>query len=231
MSSLSDSSPFTAPDSASLHVSPEATPDAPTASVLETGHLETLRESTYAELRLVRERIEVLQQQVLELAALQEKEAQLAGLETHLGMLLEGRAVCLQPSVPERGQAASSETGELRGRKRRKAYSHSETLLPEHSTGAFFPEKAYTEADDVLRHRFSMNYEIFRAIVLNGGQASTREIRQYLIDQRIKTAAGKTFEDTPLSEISARTAYLVKRQVIRPIAPGRFQSCFGWENA
>jgi hypothetical protein len=192
----------------------------PPQNVLDDTHLKRLYDQTRAELAEVKVKVTELEEQQKLLEKLQLRVAHLEGLERQLSYMVEG----ILP--PEHIVGANTRTEK---RPKRKAYAHTETLLPQGSSGAFFPEKAYAGADEVLQYRHSVNYEIFRAVVLNGGQASTRDIRDYLIEHKIKTPAGKTFEATRLSEVSARTAYLVKKGVIQAIAPGRFQSCFGWE--
>jgi hypothetical protein len=190
------------------------------APMLDERHLLQLFQHTQAELSETREKLAELEGQLSILEKLKLRIAQLEGLERQLEYMVQGKA-------PPESNFAQTLQG-THQRRRRKAYSHTNTVLPQGSSGAFFPEKAYEGADEILQYRHSVNYEIFRAVVLNGGQASTRDIRDYLIEHNIKTPAGKTFEDARLSEVSARTAYLVKKGVIQAIAPGRFQSCFGW---
>jgi hypothetical protein len=196
-------------------------PAAPPALVLDEPHLKELYRQTKRELSEAKVRLIELEEQQALLEKTRLRVAQLEGLERQLHYMVQGEA------PPESAFAQTLHANDKR--RKRKAYTHTETLLPQSSTGAFFPEKAYAGADEILQYRHSVNYEIFRAVVLNGGQASTRDIRDYLIEHNIKTPAGKTFEATRLSEVSARTAYLVKKGVIQAIAPGRFQSCFGWD--
>lgn len=180
-------------------------------SVVDLQHLETLMQASEAELQEIQTRIQTLEVAVAELDALRLKATQLQQFQAGLTPLLQGGLPVKENPTPKRT-----------------ARPHAHRLLPEAASGAFFPERAFEEADAIIRHRQSVNYEIFRAVVLNGGQATNAEIRRYLIEQEIRTPQGKTFQDAKLSEISARVAYLVKRQVLYPIGPGRFRSCFGW---
>jgi len=95
--------------------------------------------------------------------------------------------------------------------------------------GMFLPELAFQQVDAVLKRKNSINYDLFRAIVLNGGSASTEQIRQYLIDNQIKQpASGEGFDKVELTDISARVSYLVRKNLIKPDGRGIFTSCLGW---
>jgi hypothetical protein len=93
----------------------------------------------------------------------------------------------------------------------------------------FLPEMAFNQVDAVLRKKTSINYDLFRAIILNGGKASTEEIKRYLISNHIKQpASGEGFEDVELTDISSRVNYLVRKGIVRPDGRGTFISCLGW---
>ena len=97
------------------------------------------------------------------------------------------------------------------------------------SNGMFLPELAFQQVDAVLKRKQSINYDLFRAIVLNGGSATTEQIRQYLVEHRIKQpASGESFENVELTDISARVSYLVKKGLVKPDGRGIFTSCLGW---
>jgi hypothetical protein len=183
-------------------------------SVLDTSHLQHLLKQSEAELADVQARIVTLEETLENLEALRHKVKQLKAFQQGIQQALSPALVKEAPSTKQ---------------KISRSYRTSSSLLSSGATGVFLPELAFKEADEVLRHRQSINYEIFRAVVLQGGQAHTTDIRDYLITENVKTPQGKDFKTATLSEISARVAYLVKRGVLRPIAPGRFQSCFGWD--
>lgn len=99
-------------------------------------------------------------------------------------------------------------------------------------SGAFLPELAFNQADTILKRKSSINYDLFRAIVFNGGQAHTEQIRQYLIENHIKQpASGESFEAVELTDISARINYLVRKGLVKPDGRGTFISCLGWAEA
>lgn len=95
--------------------------------------------------------------------------------------------------------------------------------------GAFLPELAFNQADTILKRKSSINYDLFRAVVFNGGQANTEQIRQYLVEHHIKQpASGEGFEGVELTDISARVNYLVRKGIVKPDGRGTFVSCLGW---
>jgi hypothetical protein len=99
----------------------------------------------------------------------------------------------------------------------------------ESTSAMFLPEMAFNQVDAILRKKTSINYDLFRAIILNGGKASTEEIKQYLLDNHIKQpASGEGFETVELTDISSRVNYLVRKGIVRPDGRGTFVSCLGW---
>jgi len=94
----------------------------------------------------------------------------------------------------------------------------------------FIPDVALSNAKNYLRQKNNVNYEIYKAIVFNTGEATTDEIKYYLIKNNIKQPkTGKGFEDVPLKEISSRTNYLVRKNLLISYSPGIFSTVFGWE--
>jgi len=101
-----------------------------------------------------------------------------------------------------------------------------ETSVP---NGTFLPEMAFNQADAILKRKSSINYDLFRAVVFNGGKANTEQIRQYLIENNIRQpASGDPFEGVALTDISARVNYLVRKGLVKPDGRGTFISCLGW---
>jgi hypothetical protein len=93
----------------------------------------------------------------------------------------------------------------------------------------FSAEVAFHEGNTRLRQRDSVNFEIFRAIVYAGGQATTDQVKQYLIEQNIQQpGSGQGFEHVSLADISARANYLVKKGLIVIERRGVFKSLVGW---
>lgn len=93
----------------------------------------------------------------------------------------------------------------------------------------FLPDRAFDEVNRILRQKNSLNYEIFRAIVFNGGRATTEQIKQYLVDNNIpQPASGDSFADVELTDISSRVNYLVRKNIVEAAGKGLFISTLGW---
>ncbi len=99
------------------------------------------------------------------------------------------------------------------------------------SNHVFVPMEALNLVKDYLRTNNNLNYEIFKAIVYNSGIATTEQIKSYLVENGIKQPkSGKGFERVELKEISSRTNYLVRKNLLISIKPGIFKSTLGWNN-
>ncbi|OGI00686.1 MAG: hypothetical protein A2104_08705 [Candidatus Melainabacteria bacterium GWF2_32_7] len=80
-----------------------------------------------------------------------------------------------------------------------------------------------------MRTNNNLNYEIYKGIVFNSGQATTADIKHYLVENKVKQPkSGKGFEDVELKEISSRVNYLVRKNILTSPEPGVFRSVFGW---
>jgi hypothetical protein len=102
-------------------------------------------------------------------------------------------------------------------------------VLPRHSEGVFVPEQAFDYANQVLKRNTSINYQLFSALVLNGGQASNAQMKQYLLDNKVlQPGTSQGFEDVSLSSIASRVAYLVRKGLVQPLRPGHFVCTVGW---
>jgi len=96
----------------------------------------------------------------------------------------------------------------------------------------FLPERAFSQVNLLLRKSTSINYDLFRAIVFNGGKATTEQIRQYLVENRVKQPGnGQGFEDVALTDISSRVNYLVRKGIVKPEGRGAFISLLGWADS
>ena len=209
---------------------------APNASLAASERLEALLVEAEAELAELAPQIEQLAQALEQLQALKQKRQRLLGLKSSLSALLLPTAT--KPTVvPLQQVQASAEKTQPAGvsnpeknSPKNKAIKRQLPLLPPSSDGMFLPELAFKQGDTILKRKDSINYEIFRAIVYQGGQATTEQIRQYLVEQGVTVPkTGETFETVTLSEISARVSYLVKHGIARPVGGGCYLSCFGWD--
>lgn len=97
-------------------------------------------------------------------------------------------------------------------------------------TAIFNPEYALAQARQFIRPNKNLNYEIFKAIVYNGGEASTEQIKEYLVKNKIKQPkTGKPFDDVELKDISSRVNYLTRKKLIVSMAHGIFKSLLGYQ--
>ena len=93
------------------------------------------------------------------------------------------------------------------------------------------PDQAFDEAGKYLKKKGSINYELYRAVVFSGGRATTEQIRDYLVENGItRPGNGEPFDGAPLTEISSRINYLVRRGIVVPSNRGEFVSVYGWTN-
>jgi hypothetical protein len=207
------------------------------ASLAASERLEALLTEAEAELAELAPQIEQLEQALEQLQALKQKRQRLLGLKSSLSALLlpttnKATVVALHQTtfIQEQPNQASEALALTKNAVKNKTIKRQLPLLPPSSDGMFLPELAFKQGDTILKRKDSINYEIFRAIVYQGGQATTEQIRQYLIEQGVTVPkTGETFETVTLSEISARVSYLVKHGIARSVGAGSYLSCFGWD--
>ncbi len=96
----------------------------------------------------------------------------------------------------------------------------------------FLPQEALNAVAEMLRPNNNLNYEIYKAIVHNAGIATTEQIKEYLIRNKIRQPqTGRTFERIELKEISSRANYLVRKKIVVTMLPGYFRAVYGWKGA
>lgn len=97
--------------------------------------------------------------------------------------------------------------------------------------GPFVPDLAFEQSKTIIKRRESVNYEILKAIVLNGGYASSEEVRHYLVENDVRQPSNdQPFTNAPLTSISSRINYLVRKGLVRPANGGLFVTTVGWAN-
>lgn len=93
----------------------------------------------------------------------------------------------------------------------------------------FVPDLALDQVLNFLRPNKNLNFEIFKAVVHNGGHASTEEIKNYLVTNKIcQPKTGKFFDDVELKDISSRANYLVRKKLLISSRPGLFTCALGF---
>jgi hypothetical protein len=96
--------------------------------------------------------------------------------------------------------------------------------------GVFLPELAFKQAEAYLPRKDSLNYALFKAIVLQGGRATTEQVHQYAIEQELcLPKTGEPIAGLSLSDMSSRINYLVRKGIVEAVGTGVFQACVGWQ--
>jgi hypothetical protein len=183
--------------------------------------LEELLKQTETELKEIQPKIDELEKSLLELRELKLVKQRLLTLKMSLSTILENI---------DKDKVKESSIGFLEedlGRAEAKLFNFSELS----ASKSFYPDKALQDVDRILKQRNSLNYEMFKAVVFNGGKATTEEIKRYLVESGLKQPqTGEGFEATPLTEISSRANYLVRKGVLQPLERGAFYSTLGWSD-
>lgn len=200
--------------------------------------LEDLLAETETELEQIEPQIEKLEKQIEKLRELKLAKQKLITLKLSIKSILsnygenkvsEDTEFSLNKSV--KGYGATLRTGSVMPEY--SDYRNTATLVsvpqPLRLPGTFLPDRAFAQVNKVLRRKNSLNYELFRAIVFNGGHATTEQIKEYLIENAItQPASGEGFESVELTDISSRVNYLVRKGLVNPDGRGNFVSCLGW---
>jgi hypothetical protein len=201
-------------------------------SLADTPRLEALLQEAQTELAHITPQLMTLEltlnQVQAQVGELKQKRQRLLGLTSSLSALLVPSPVASCVNDANSHHIPNAE--KIKETQKPKSVKRQLPLLPPSSDGVFLPALAFKQGDTILKRKDSINYEIFRAIVYQGGQATTEQIRQYLVEQKVVIPkTGETFETVSLSEISARVSYLVKHGIARSVGTGSYLSCFGWD--
>jgi hypothetical protein len=193
-------------------------------SVTSEDRVQNLITEAYNELSTVLPEIEELEQFLQKLKELKDRKYKLESLIINLKSILP------KESVTETHSIDVSEFHVKTISKSRSSNVNKISLDTINGRKVFVPDVALSNAKNYLRTKNNVNYEIYKAIVFNTGEATTDEIKYYLIKNNIKQPkTGKGFEEVPLKEISSRTNYLVRKGLLISYTPGVFSTVFGWE--
>lgn len=172
------------------------------------------------ELQAIQPRLDELERALLELNELKRTRQRLLGLKTSLQNLLDTATQAVVMASPDHHYASAQPLVALG--------SLDFSVLSTSNT--FYPDKALHQVDHYLKHKGSLNYQIFQAVVYNGGKATTEQIRTFLIENDARQPqTGEGFENEPLSQISSRANYLVRKGILHPTDRGSFFTHLGWE--
>lgn len=194
-------------------------------SISSRKRMEAMLSETEKELGDLQPKIEKLEKQVEKLNELKQTKQKLITLRLSLKSIL---------SNFETGKTATSVDNESDASKlslkAQVSVSKTSEDASDNFIGTFLPDAAFQEAGKILKKKGSINYELYRAVVFSGGRATTGQIRDYLVENGItRPGSGESFDNAPLTEISSRINYLVRRGVVVPSNRGEFVSIFGWE--
>jgi hypothetical protein len=181
--------------------------------------LQELLNETEEELKQIQPRIEDLEKQVLELRELKQIKQRLLTLKMSLTTLLDN--INKDEVKPEELNYLS----ENEVLKETELFNFSELS----ASKKFRPDEAFKQAEKILKQKNSLNYEMFKAIVFKGGHASTEDIKAFLVESgATQPQTGEDFANVPLTEISSRINYLVRKGIVRPAERGSFYATVGW---
>lgn len=195
-------------------------------SITSEKRLEEMLKEAEEELEKIQPKIEKLEKQVEKLQQLKLAKQKLITLKLSLKSIQEN-------FTKNKASSLVSLSGEedLRNltHDKKLSYDLSASEPAVDASKIFFPDRAFSEVDRILRKKTSMNYEIFRAIVFNGGKATTEQIKTYLVENGItQPTTGEGFENVELTDISSRTNYLVRKGLVKPDGRGLFVCNLGW---
>lgn len=195
-------------------------------SVTSKDRIESLVREAIAELNEITPEIEYLESCVEKLTALRERRHKLNSLIINLRSIL--------PKDNSTKEDVKTSIGDTKKHKDNLRQNNVNKISIDTINGRkiFIPEVALSDAKNYLRTKNNINYEIYKAVVFNTGEATTDEIKYYLIKNNIKQPkTGKGFENVELSEISSRTNYLVRKNLLISPYPGTYSTVYGWEEA
>lgn len=211
------------------------------SNISSTERLEDILNETEKELEAIQPQIDKLEKQLDKLKDLKLAKQKLITLKLSIKSILSNFSSGVSTEVLESGMAQklSSLAENLKpSRELKTSQKPSFTSVPTHAPQIsypgtnFLPELAFQQVNLLLRKTTSINYDLFRAIVFNGGKATTEEIRQYLVENHVKQpGSGEGFEQVELTDISSRVNYLVRKGIVKPEGRRLFISLLGWTDA
>lgn len=195
-------------------------------SITSSNRLGTLVAEAESELSVIIPEIEYLEECVLKLTELKERKHKLTSLIVNLKSILPKQNLA-QIDITNSNTGTQKHANILRQKSVNKI-----SVDSINGRKIFVPELALSDVKNHLRTRNNINYEIYKAIVFNTGEATTEEIKYYLVKNNIKRPkTGDGFEDVPLSEISSRINYLVRKNLLISYSAGVYSTVYGWEEA
>lgn len=195
-------------------------------TLASTERLEALLAETEKELASLEPRIERLQRQVEKLQSLRLERQKLIAFKLSVKSILSSfTSLSLSSEDMDPSPGLQPRLADWKER----AYQ-APAYQAFNNNDVFIPEMAFTSVGNLIRRKETLNYELFRAVVLNGGRADSHVVKQYLVEHDIRLpGSGEGFDNIPLSNISSRLNYLVRKGIIAQESRGTFISCYGWQ--
>lgn len=195
-------------------------------SITSKNRLETLVKEAEMELEIITPEIEYLEECVSKLDELKDRKHKLTSLIINLKSILPGQ------KLTSKNSSGASKSTSGHANNSRVPSVNKISIDTMNGRKVFVPEVALSDVKNLLRTRNNINYEIYKAIVFNTGEATTEEIKYYLVKNNIKRPkTGDGFGDVPLSEISSRINYLVRKNLLITTSSGTYSTVYGWEEA
>ena len=197
--------------------------DIETQSILDPSRLEKLLQEAEAELSKIKPEIEYLEECVKKIHALKEKEHKLNSLIISLKSIQGSFDTNINMDINNSYiQTQNTTTKQL---------NKIDTIY-QNKRKIFIPEVALNDVKKSLRTKNNLNYEIYKAVVFNTGTATTEQIKEYLVKNKIKQPKKlRGFENTELKEILPWANYLVRINLPISLTPGVFSTVYGWSEA
>lgn len=210
---------------------PSATKPLSPKSISSQKRLEQMLLETEAELERLQPQIDRIERQIERLRDLKFTKRKLIALRLSLQSILENYGSAQAQAFLAEGHASwvpSEVESPVLSDPRPRRVAGFEPLADDASR-VFLPDQALAEAAKVLRKPTSLNFEIFRALVFHGGQATSAQIRQSLIERGITLpTTGQALAQASLSDISSRANYLVRKGLAQADGRGAFRCSVGW---
>lgn len=197
-------------------------------SLASDERIQTLLEEADSELKTLQPEIEYLENCVVKLNELKQKKNKLLSLKASLKTLLKTQNITFDNKTNTYSDITNYQASNVKSANTNINETDQNT---QNALNTFIPEVALDHVKQFLRIKNNLNYELFKAVVFNGGEATTEEIKEYLVINKIvQPKTGKHFDDVELKDISSRVNYLVRKKLLITVGPGNFRATLGFTN-
>ena len=195
-------------------------------SLVSNQRLDKILSEADSELKRIQPEIDYLEECVLKLNDLKLKKNKLLSLVSSIKVILNQTNVI---SNTERNAKLSLNNYSNKLLKNESININLTNKSSQTERDLFLPDLALEQVKQFIRTKNNLNYEIFRAVVYNAGEASTEEIKNYLVQNKIRQPkTGRDFDEVALKDISSRANYLVRKNLLISTGPGIYRSTLGY---